>query len=90
MQFNGFLIDKLILADWKINKLEAAQSIIRYNLAVTLVLQGERDLASSMMGLCKHPIVFTHLKLLNMYMELQAGNLENCRIMVCMDTPQYR
>lgn len=86
----GFLFDTRILADWKINKLEAAQSIIRYNLAVTLVLQGERDLASNMMGLCKHPIVFTHLKLLNMYIELQAGNVENCRIMIGMDTPQYR
>lgn len=74
--------------DWNINTKEAAQSILKYNLAVTLVLQGEIELAKSMMSTCKHPIVYNNLKMLKMYMELQAGNLENCRIMVRMDTPQ--
>lgn len=75
--------------DWNISSLGAAQSILEYNLSVVLVLQGETELARAMMNRCKHPIVMTHLKMLKVYMEMQAGNLEACRIMVRMDTPQY-
>ncbi|XP_037027888.1 CCR4-NOT transcription complex subunit 10 [Bradysia coprophila] len=75
--------------DWNINTKDAAQSILKYNLAVTLVLQGEIELAKSMMSTCKHPIVYGHLKMLKMYMELQSGNVENCRKMVKIDTPQH-
>lgn len=77
------------MIDWNINTLDAAQSILKYNLAVILVLQGEHDLAKTMISSCKHPIVFTHLKMLQMYMNLHAGNIENCKIMIRMDTPQH-
>lgn len=75
--------------DWKINSLHAAQSVLRYNLCVLLVMTGEVDAAKTMLPTCRHPFVFTHLKMLKMFIEMQAGNIENCRIMVRIDTPQY-
>lgn len=75
--------------DWNISSLTAAQSILEYNLCVLLVLQGENDLAKAMLSRCKHPIVLTHLKMLTIYLEMQAGNLEKCRHMIRIDTPQY-
>lgn len=74
---------------WNINSLDAAQAILTYNLAVTLIMKGEFDAAKSVATACKHPIVYTHLKMLKMYIELQAGNTENCRLMIKIDTPQH-
>lgn len=75
--------------DWKINSLNAAQSVLKYNLCVLLVMTGELEAARTMLPLCKHPIVITKLKMLKMFIEMQSGNIENCRIMVRIDTPQY-
>lgn len=76
--------------DWQINSIDAAQSVLRYNLAVTLMLQGDYHAAKNVLSLCTHPVVFTKYKLLKMYMELAFGHLENCKIMVKFDTPQFR
>lgn len=75
--------------DWNVNSSEAAQAVMTYNLAVTLLIQGDFELARSALKACNHPIVHTNLKIIEMYMELHAGNLENCKNMVRMDTPQY-
>lgn len=75
--------------DWNVNSSEAAQAVMTYNLAVTLLIQGDFELARSALKSCNHPIVHTNLKIIKMYMELHAGNLENCKLMVRMDTPQY-
>lgn len=75
--------------DWNVNSSEAAQAVMTYNLAVTLLIQGDFELARSALKACNHPIVNTNLKIIKMYMELHAGNLENCKLMVRMDTPQY-
>lgn len=75
--------------DWSINSLEGAQSILKYNLAVVLTMAGEYDLARTMIMTCKHPIVFTKLKMLKMYIEMKTGNFDNCRLMVRVDTPQH-
>lgn len=75
--------------DWNVNSSEAAQAVMTYNLAVTLLIQGDFELARSALQSCNHPIVYTNLKIIKMYMELHAGNLENCKLMVRMDTPQY-
>lgn len=75
--------------DWNINSLNAAQSILEYNLCVLLVLQGETEVAKAIINRCTHPIVFTHLKMLKIFMELKAGNFETCRFMIRIDTPQY-
>lgn len=76
-------------ADWNITSLDAAQSILKYNLAVTLLLHGEIELARTVLNKCNHPIVLTHLKKMKVYMELLAGNVENCRTMIRIDTPQH-
>lgn len=75
--------------DWNISSLAAAQAILEYNLCVLLVLQDQNDLAKTVLSRCKHPIVITHSKMLTIYLEMQAGNLEKCRQMICIDTPQY-
>lgn len=75
--------------DWNISSCSAAQAVLEYNLCVLLVLQGENDLARKHLRQCKHPIVLNQLKMLTIYLEMQTGNLENCRTMIRMDTPQY-
>lgn len=75
--------------DWNINSRSAAQAVLEYNLCVLLVLQGENELAKTHLRRCKHPNVLNHLKMLTIYLEMQTGNLENCRAMIRMDTPQY-
>lgn len=75
--------------DWNISSRSAAQAILEYNLCVLLVLQGENELARALLSRCKHPIVMNHLKMLKIFIEMQTGNIENCRMMIRIDTPQY-
>lgn len=75
--------------NWPVKSLEAAQSILTYNLAATLAIQGEYNLSKKILGACKHPIVFSRLKILKMYLDIQTGNMENCKLMIRLDTPQY-
>jgi hypothetical protein len=75
--------------DWKVTSADAAQSVMFFNLSVALITAGEYEMAKTALISCKHPIIFTNLKMLKMYMELHAGNVENCKIMIKYDTPQY-
>lgn len=75
--------------DWNIGSRSAAQAVLEYNLCVLLVLQGENELAKALLSRCKHPIVLNHLKMLTIYLEMQTGNLEKCRMMIRVDTPQF-
>ncbi|XP_019894548.2 CCR4-NOT transcription complex subunit 10 isoform X2 [Musca domestica] len=43
--------------DWQVKSLDAAQNVVRYNLAVALTLQGELEMARSLLNTCTHPIV---------------------------------
>lgn len=81
--------DDFNLADWNVNSLEAAQSILAYNLAVALAISGEFELARSPMSICKHQIVFSRLKMLEVYLEMQVGNIDNCKKLIMKDTPQF-
>jgi CCR4-NOT transcription complex subunit 10 len=81
--------DDFFTADWNVNSLEAAQSVLAYNLAVSLAISGEYELAKSPMSICKHPIVFNRLKMLEVYLEMQCGNIENCKKLIKKDTPQF-
>lgn len=74
--------------DWPINTVDGAHAILTYNLAVTFLLQGEWDVARTALAQChQHPLVLKHVKLALLYMELQAGNVENCRMMIRHDMP---
>lgn len=75
--------------DWNISSLTAAQSILEYNLCVLLVLQGEIEIAKAIINRCTHPIVYTHLKMLKIFIEMMSGNFDTCRHMIRIDTPQY-
>lgn len=69
--------------------MEKAQAILKYNLSVTHVLLGDHHEAQKLLLECTHDIVFPYMKRLKMYMELYAGNIENCKRMVRIDTPQH-
>lgn len=43
--------------DWQVKSLDAAQNIVRYNLAVAMTLQGDFEMARSLLNTCTHPIV---------------------------------
>lgn len=75
--------------DWNINTIEAAHSVMAYNLAVTLVMLGDYNLARSRLILCRHPVVYHRVKMLEFYLELQCGNIENCKKLIQKDTPNF-
>ncbi|XP_055380991.1 CCR4-NOT transcription complex subunit 10 [Condylostylus longicornis] len=58
---------------WQLNSLEAAQAVIKYNLVVILVLQGEFDVAKAFLTTFTHPVVMNKVKLLKMYIEVATG-----------------
>lgn len=75
--------------DWNINTLKAANAIFTYNLAVSLAVYGDYELARSTCALSRHPITAFHVKMLELYLEMQSGNIEKCKKMIAKDTPQY-
>ncbi|XP_070509637.1 CCR4-NOT transcription complex subunit 10 [Chironomus tepperi] len=75
--------------DWNINTLEAASAVFTYNLAVSLAIYGDYELARTTVALSRHPIVTFHVKMLELYLEMQSGNVDKCKKMIALDTPQY-
>lgn len=43
--------------DWQVKSLDAAQNVVRYNFAVAVFLQGDIEMARSLLNTCTHPIV---------------------------------
>lgn len=43
--------------DWQVKSLDAAQNVVRYNLAVAIFLQGDVEMARGLLITCTHPIV---------------------------------
>ncbi|KAI8123180.1 CCR4-NOT transcription complex subunit 10 [Lucilia cuprina] len=43
--------------DWQVKSVDAAQNIVRYNLAVAIFLQGDAEMARNLLNTCTHPIV---------------------------------
>lgn len=75
--------DFSICSSQDMNTLEKAHAIIGFNLIVSLVFLGDYDLARArLQTLFRHPIIASRLKLLELYLELQAGNIENCKKMI--------
>ncbi|KAG5672639.1 CCR4-NOT transcription complex subunit 10-B [Polypedilum vanderplanki] len=76
--------------DWNINTLEAVNAVYTYNLAVSLAIYGDYELAKTRIVLCRHhPVVAVQTKMLELYLEMQSGNIENCKKKIAIDTPQY-
>ncbi|XP_058815809.1 CCR4-NOT transcription complex subunit 10 [Topomyia yanbarensis] len=73
--------------NWSMNSLEAAQSVMHYNLAVTLFSLGDYEKAKAYMNACSHPAVLPYLKMLKMYCELVLGNVEKAKLMARYDMP---
>lgn len=72
--------------DWKVNSIEAANAIMDYNRIVSIVILGDLDIARERIGkLVRHPIILQKLKMLELYLELQAGNIDNCKKMIAAE-----
>lgn len=83
---NELKSDDFEMTDWDINTLEKAHAIIGFNLIVSLVIIGDYDKArSKLLKLFRHPIILQRLKMLELYLELQAGNIEVCKKMIAAE-----
>lgn len=61
--------------DWQVKSLDAAQSIMRYNLSVALTLQGDFDMARSLLMNCSHPLLATKVFALKVYIDKSQSNV---------------
>ncbi|EDW15309.1 CCR4-NOT transcription complex subunit 10 isoform X1 [Drosophila mojavensis] len=59
--------------DWQLKSLDAAQNVVRYNLAVTFALQNDFQAAKSLLGTLTHPIVSKKALTLHRYIELKIS-----------------
>lgn len=64
--FNAYDFETM---NWQVKSLDAAQAIIRYNLAVAMVLQGDYQLARNMLCTCTHPIIAAKAMNLKTYLD---------------------
>uniref|UniRef100_A0A1A9X2S0 Tryptophanyl-tRNA synthetase n=1 Tax=Glossina brevipalpis TaxID=37001 RepID=A0A1A9X2S0_9MUSC len=55
--------------DWYLKSLDAAQNVVRYNLAVALNLKGDFEVAKSLLNTCIHPIVASKVFALKVYID---------------------
>lgn len=75
--------------DWNVGSLDAAQCVMRYNLAVLLVLNDDLEGAQKVIAMCTHPLVFNQMKILRMFIELEAGKYGNFHHLIQTDGPQH-
>ncbi|XP_037954175.1 CCR4-NOT transcription complex subunit 10-like [Teleopsis dalmanni] len=59
--------------DWQVKSLEAAQNVVRYNLAVAFALQGDFDGTSRLLNTCTHPVVIAKTMALKIYVDIKTG-----------------
>ncbi|KAH8358789.1 hypothetical protein KR093_002504 [Drosophila rubida] len=59
--------------DWQLKSLEAAQNVVRYNLAVALALQNDFQAAKNLLASLSHPIVSNKAQILHRYVEIKMN-----------------
>ncbi|KAH8312210.1 hypothetical protein KR044_009801 [Drosophila immigrans] len=59
--------------DWQLKSLEAAQNVVRYNLAVALALQNDFHAAKNLLASLSHPIVSSKAQILHRYVEIKMS-----------------
>ncbi|KAM8707170.1 hypothetical protein ACLKA7_011291 [Drosophila subpalustris] len=59
--------------DWQLKSLDAAQNVVRYNLAVALALQNDFQAAKNLLATLSHPIVSSKALILHRYVELKMS-----------------
>ncbi|XP_054725986.1 CCR4-NOT transcription complex subunit 10 isoform X1 [Anastrepha obliqua] len=59
--------------DWRVKSLDAAQNVVRYNLAVVMALQGDFELSRNCLSSCTHPIVAAKVLSLKTYLDIKMG-----------------
>ncbi|XP_034487496.1 CCR4-NOT transcription complex subunit 10 [Drosophila innubila] len=59
--------------DWQLKSLDAAQNVVRYNLAVALALQNDFQAAKNLLATLSHPIVSSKALILHRYVELKMN-----------------
>lgn len=73
--------------DWQVKSLDAAQNVMRYNLAVTLSLQGDFDAARNLLVNCTHPLIASKVFALKLYIDKTQANLAGANIVAGATTP---
>lgn len=58
--------------DWQVKSIEAAHSIMTYNLVVCMIMQGELDIGKALLLTCTHPIVNAKVLALKTYLDIVA------------------
>lgn len=61
--------------DWQVKSLDAAQNVMRYNLAVASTLQGDFDMARNLLVNCSHPLIASKVFALKVYIDKTQANL---------------
>ncbi|XP_067616588.1 CCR4-NOT transcription complex subunit 10 isoform X2 [Eurosta solidaginis] len=59
--------------DWGVKSLDAAQNVVRYNLAVVMALQGDFELSRNVLSSCTHSIVAHKVLALKTYLDIKTG-----------------
>ncbi|KAH8404719.1 hypothetical protein KR215_010966 [Drosophila sulfurigaster] len=59
--------------DWQLKSLDAAQNVVRYNLAVALTLQNDFQAAKNLLASLSHPIVSNKAQILHRYVEIKMN-----------------
>lgn len=59
--------------DWQLKSLDAAQNVVRYNLAVALALQNDLQAAKNLLATLSHPIVSSKALILHRYVEIKMN-----------------
>lgn len=73
--------------DWQVKSLDAAQNVMRYNLAITLSLQGEFDMARNLLVNCTHPLIASKVFILKVYIDKTQANLIAANVAAGAVTP---
>lgn len=59
--------------DWQLKSLDAAQNVVRYNLAVAMAMQNDLLAAKKLLGTLNHPLVTSKAMILHRYVELKMS-----------------
>lgn len=74
---------------WEIKNVQMAKEITTYNLAVALAMRGDFTKAKLLLQELKQDKRNIFLTMMNLYLELQLGNLDKVRDIVRQNCPQH-
>lgn len=73
---------------WEIKNVQMAKQITTYNLAVTLAIRGDFTKAKMLLQQLKNDERNVFVSMLDLYIELQLGNLDTVKEIIRQNNPQ--